>query len=603
MTTVTNDSQDADRDTLASAIAPDTRGMNFYADDRALQDLLAIYLPADLNAHLEPHLHRLGELAAGELDEAAHLADRHPPVLHARDRFGRDRQWIEYHPAYRRLEAVAFGEFGMHAMSHRPGVLGWPAPLPAVAKHAFTLLFYQAEFGLGCPINVTDSAAHLLRLFGSDALRQRFLPRMLSQDMTQLWQGAQFMTEKAGGSDVGSATTEARFEAGEWRIYGEKWFCSNADAAVATLLARPTGAPNGTRGLGLFVLPRLLDDGTPNYYGIIRLKDKLGTRSMASGEIRLRGAIAYPLGDLGAGFKQMAEMINWSRLSNGVKSAALMRRVVHDALQVNRHRQVFGRPLGELPLARRQLLKLMLPSEQALSMGFFTAAALDASEQGGAAGGVATGATSNEARALLRLATPVLKMRATRDARKVAGDGMEIRGGCGYVEDFVNARLVRDAHLGSIWEGTSNIVAIDAVRRAIGRSSCQGAYRSALTSRLEQHAGGLPAALVNELQLALDAALAMASAADCADELHVRQATSALYHATTAVLMAAEAVATQERRGDGRRVLWARLVLDHRLYARGPLTREDPARAAAIAATLLGDAPATIADLAPLLTP
>ena len=149
MTTVTNDSQDADRDTLASAIAPDTRGMNFYADDRTLQDLLAIYLPADLNAHLEPHLHRLGELAAGELDEAAHLADRHPPVLHARDRFGRDRQWIEYHPSYRRLEAVAFGEFGMHAMSHRPGVLGWPAPLPAVAKHAFTLLFNQAEFGLG----------------------------------------------------------------------------------------------------------------------------------------------------------------------------------------------------------------------------------------------------------------------------------------------------------------------------------------------------------------------------------------------------------------------------------------------------------------------
>jgi alkylation response protein AidB-like acyl-CoA dehydrogenase len=149
---------------------------------------------------------------------------------------------------------------------------------------------------------------------------------------------------------------------------------------------------------------------------------------MASGEISLEGALAYPLGQLDAGLKQMAEMINWSRLSNGIKSAALMRRAVHDAWQVYRHRRVFGSRLLDLPLAQRQLLKLQLPSEQALSMGFFTAEALDASEVGGA----------NDARAVLRLATPVLKMRATRDARRVTGDAMEIRGGCGYVEDFVN---------------------------------------------------------------------------------------------------------------------------------------------------------------------
>jgi acyl-CoA dehydrogenase len=575
------------RDLDASAIAPDTRGMNFYRADAALRDLLDEYL----RAHLEPYLDRLGELAACELDECAALADKHPPVLHQRDRFGRDRQWIEFHPAYRRLEAVAYGEFGIHAMSHRP-ILGWKTALPAVAKHAFTLLFNEAEFGLGCPINVTDSAAHLIRLFANEPTKVRFLPRMLSQDMAALWQGAQFMTEKAGGSDVGALTSVARQTPEGWRIHGEKWFCSNADAHVVTLLARPDGAPAGTRGLGLFAMPRLLDDGTPNRYRIVRLKDKLGTRSMASGEVAMDGALAYPLGQLDAGFKQMAEMINWSRLSNGVKSTALMRRAMHDALQVYRHRRVFGRQLLELPLAQRQLLKLQLPAEQALSMSFFTADALDRSEHAWRG--------ANDARAVLRLATPVLKIRATRDARRVTGDAMEVRGGCGYVEDFANARLLRDAHLGSIWEGTSNIVGIDAIRRAVGRNGCQGAYQAALLDRLDACAE-LPPPFVAELRAALRDAIELAEAADEPDELWVRQAATALYHASSAILLASEGCTTSRRRNDGRRALWARLALDHRLYARGPLTRSDSKRERAIAAALLGDLPQPIAALAPLL--
>jgi hypothetical protein len=325
----------------------------------------------------------------------------------------------------------------------------------------------------------------------------------------------------------------------------------------------------------------------------VRLKDKLGTRSMASGEINLEGALAYPLGHLDAGLKQMAEMINWSRLSNGVKSAALMRRAVHDAWQVYRHRQVFGTRLLDLPLARRQLLKLQLPSEQALSMGFFTADALDASEIPGRA-------HANDARAVLRLATPVLKMRATRDARRVAGDAMEIRGGCGYIEDFVNPRLLRDAHLGSIWEGTSSIVGIDAIRRAIGRNGCQGAYQAALLDRLDRCAG-LPADFIDELCTALRDAVACAEAADERDEIWVRQAVTALYHASSAILLAYEGCETSLRRGDARRVLWSRLVLDHRLYPRGPLMRSDRNHEHSIASALLGDAVVSLDRIAPLL--
>jgi alkylation response protein AidB-like acyl-CoA dehydrogenase len=191
------------------------------------------------------------------------------------------------------------------------------------------------------------------------------------------------------------------------------------------LLARPEGAQAGTRGVGLFLMPRRLDDGSSNRYRIVRLKDKLGTRSMASGE-------------------------NWSRLSNGVKSTALMRRALHDALTVARGRVAFGRRIVDLPLARRQLLKMLLPLEQALSVCFATADALDRAQLDGKTD-------------LVRILTPVLKLRATRDARKVCGDAMEMRGSTGYVEEFATPKLLRDAHLGSIWEGTTNIVALDAL--------------------------------------------------------------------------------------------------------------------------------------------
>src|SRR4051812_23468913 len=197
-------------------IAPDTSGMNFYRADPSLADLLRIHLPEKLFHHIEPHLDRLGALAGGPLDECARLADRHVPVLHQRDRFGRDVQAVEYHPSYRELEKVAFGEFGIHAMSHRSGILGWPQPYPVAAKHAFTFLFNQAEFGMGCPINVTDGAAKLLAKFGDAALKAKYLDGLTQTDMTKLTQGGQFMTEKEGGSDVGTLATTAVREGDHW---------------------------------------------------------------------------------------------------------------------------------------------------------------------------------------------------------------------------------------------------------------------------------------------------------------------------------------------------------------------------------------------------
>jgi alkylation response protein AidB-like acyl-CoA dehydrogenase len=567
-------------------LAPDTSGMNFYRADPSLADLLRIHLPEALFRHVEPHLDRLGGLAGGHLDECARLADRHVPVLHQRDRFGRDVQSIEYHPAYRELERAAFGEFGIHAMSLRKGILGWPEKYPVVAKHAFTFLFNQAEFGLGCPINVTDGCAKLLANFGSAALKEKYLSGLLATDMEQLTQGGQFMTEKEGGSDVGTLTTTAVAEGDHWRLTGEKWFCSNADAKVVMLLARPEGAGPGTRGVGLFLMPRTLDNGSPNHYRIVRLKDKLGTRSMASGEIKLEGATAYAVGQLDRGFVQMAEMVNSSRLSNGVKSTALMRRAWHDAMTVAKNRVVFGSRIIDLPLARRQLMKITLATEQALSMSFLTADALDRAEAG-----------SQDAALLLRILTPTLKFRATRDARKVCGDAMEMRGGIGYIEEFATARLLRDAHLGSIWEGTGNIVAIDALTRAIGRHGADSALAADLHTRLDDSAG-IPAAFRDRLRGLIDAAIGFARkvAGHSENEAEARRATSLLYHVASAVALAWESHRIHEMRGDARRLLLSRLVIDYRLASNDPFRFADAGTQGAITDALLGERPLGIAE-------
>ncbi len=572
----------------ADLIAPDCAGMNFYALDRGLRDLLGLYLqPADFR-RLQPHFDRLGELAGGRLDELARIADKHPPVLNARDRFGRDEDWIDYHSSYREMEKIAFGDFQFHAMSHRAGTLGMDRPLPAVAKYALQYLFVQAEFGLMCPISVTDTSIHLIRKFASPELKDYLLPKMLSADPAVQWKGTQFMTERAGGSDVGAIETTARCEDGVWRLTGDKWFCSHADADVALLLARPEGAAAGTKGLALFALPRRLKDGSRNAYRIVRLKDKLGTRSMASGEILLEGAVAYLVGDVRAGLKQMMEQVNLSRLSHGVRAAAMMRRCVNEAMVCARSRAAFGKPIIDYPLLRKQLLKIAVPAEQALSMFLFAASAMDRANAG-----------SKEAEGALRILTPLLKFRACRDNVPVATGAMEVRGGNGYIEEWVNARLIRDAQVGVLWEGTSNINALDIVTRAVGKSRAHRTLGTALTKLLD-NAAGVPAGFRNRLRLALDRTLAFAErvAAEPALEASCRQAASGLYHITSAILMTWEGARPE---ADARRALYARLVLEHRLSPQDPLEPDAGDWEREAAALIFSQRQVAMADVARLL--
>ncbi len=543
---------------------PDRAGVNAFDEDAELDPLLRLYLPGELYRHLLPRYRQLGEWVGGPMDELARLADTHPPTLQHRSRRGLDEQSIHKHPAYVELERLAFSEFGLAAMSHRGGVLDWPTALPAVVKYTLTYLFVQAEFGLCCPLSMTDSLARTLRKYGDQALVDRYLGDLTSQDLDRLSQGAMFMTEQGAGSDVAATATLAVPDDSEpgktWRLHGDKWFCSNPDAALAMVLARTEGGPQGMKGVSLFLLPRVLPDGTPNHYRIIRLKDKLGTRSMASGEIRFEGAKAWLVGEPGRGFVQMADMVNNSRLSNGMRAAGLMRRASAEALYIARHRQAFGKPLIEMPLMRRQLAKILMPAEQARTMMFQTAEALRRSDAG-----------EPQAYPLARLFTPLIKFRACRDARRVTGDAMEVRGGCGYIEEWSDARVLRDAHLGSIWEGTSNIVALD-VMRAIQREGSLPVWQDHVSRQVADSAWHPE--LRPLLAGCIDRVAALAQHASArGNEALARQSASALYHLSTAIALAWEA----SRTGSLRRMLLAQLVLRHRLLPRDPLAaRAEP---------------------------
>ncbi|MFY0614106.1 MAG: acyl-CoA dehydrogenase family protein [Hyphomicrobiaceae bacterium] len=573
-------------------IAGDCRGLNFFEIDHSLRSLLPLYMDAAVHRHMTPHYTRLGEIAGNELDDLARMSDRHEPVLHTRNARGRDEDWIEFHPSYREMERLGYGEFGIHCMSRREGVLDWPEKHVPIAKYVMQYMFTQSEFGLMCPISATDTSAMLIERYGDEATKARFLPGMWSQDMTTILKGAQFMTEKTGGSDVGNIELEARYEDGNWRLYGEKWFCSCADGDVALLLARPEGAADGTSGLGLFALPRHLDDGTRNAYRIVRLKPKLGTKSMASGEIKFDGAVAYPLGQVGPGrnpgLKQMMDQVNMSRLSHGVRAAGMMRRCLNEALVVSGQRIAFGERIARKPLLRRQLMKLMVPTEQALSMVLYTAVKLHQAEQG-----------DEQAKRLVRILTPLIKFRTARDNVDVATGAMEVRGGNGYIEDWINARLVRDAHLGVLWEGTSNINALDVTTRAIGKVGAHEDLAGALHDELSE-TDMMPGQFKGELGATIDRAFAFAGdVAASGNEPMARKASDALYHATSAALMACEGVRLGAEGGDARRLLLARMVVDHRLSASDPLAM--PRSDDAMIDALLSDEPVGLSEAADLV--
>ncbi len=465
-----------------TTMMPDAAGINYFTADPDLAFLLRQYLSDVDYERALPILSSMGAVASERMDELADIANRQGPQLIQYDKRGQRIDEVVFHPAYHELERIAYEEFTIAACTHREGALGWPGRVPQPVKFALGYLGMQAESGVFCPVSMTDALARALERYASEPIKRRFLPRLTALTMAELQQGAMFLTEKQGGSDVGLTTTIAKARPGiagnelqpEWELWGDKWFCSNVSADLILTLARPEGAPLGTRGLGLFLVPRTLDDGKRNTYTINRLKDKLGTRSLATGEVTLHGARAYLIGDMQRGFVEMTEMINLTRIWAALGSLAAMRRSYLEALVYTRGRVAFKRPLADHPLMRHQLVDLLVEIEGCAALVFETMAVLERVDRHNA----------EEDRRLLRILTPLCKYYVPKRGEYVTLEALEMRGGNGYVEDWVNPRLLRDAIVNIVWEGSANVIVLD-VARAIAREGADAALFTMLHQRLQ----------------------------------------------------------------------------------------------------------------------
>ena len=419
-------------------------------------------------AWAEPQLAAMGEQAARVVAPLAAIADRETPRLVTHDERGRRVSRVEYHAAYREMERIAYGS-GMIAMKYQTHEHSKAAPF---AGFALGYLFAMAEAGLYCPLCMTDGVARVLTRHGTHDQVMRVVPHLTSSDPATLWTGGMFLTERAGGSDVGANETVARKDAdGNWRLSGHKWFCSNVDAQAVLITARPEGASEGTNGLRTFLL---LTRDNPGFT-IERLKNKLGVRSMATGEVTLDDAPAEEVG----GFAAMAEMLNLSRLYNAVASCGVIGRAVYEARHYIERRHAFGRPVMEWPLAQETFFDIEAEHIAALLLTFETVDALCRADAGDA-----------DAKRLLRVLTPIAKAVTGKLAVPCVSEAMELIGGNGYIEESPMPRLLRDAQVLPIWEGTTNILVLDALR-VMNKDGGEELLLSRIRSRFPREADAL----------------------------------------------------------------------------------------------------------------
>ena len=408
-----------------SSPIPDPPTQPFWDASRTLREILVRKLSPGDFASAEPRLREMGDLAVRVVAPLAAIADRESPRLVSNR--------IEYHPSYREMEAIAYGS-GMVASKYESN----PSHLVSFAQG---YLFAMAEMGLYCPVCMTDGVARVVSRFGTPEQIARVVPHMGARDVAQRWTGAMFVTEQAGGSDVGANATIAR----NGRLTGFKWFCSNVDANAVLITARPEGASAGTKGLRTYLL--LSREGVQ----IERLKVKLGVRSMPTGEVRLTDAPAEEIGGFGA----MLEMMNLSRLYNAVASVAVIGRAIHEARYYIERRRAFGRPVIEHPLAADTLRDLEDKHLAAMLLTFETIDALERADKG-----------DEDSARLQRALVPIVKAITGKLAVPCVSDAMELIGGNAYIEESPLPRMLRDAQVLPIWEGTTNIMVLDALRVA-----------------------------------------------------------------------------------------------------------------------------------------
>src|ERR1700736_3279848 len=432
-------------------------GLNWYTTDPTLQPTMAYYLRPDELAFAEPHLTRIGELMAGPVSRWAEETDRNPPRLERYDRWGHDVSRVVMPTSFNESRrAVLDAQKALRDDARRAGVN------PSLTVFASNYLLNQADIGMGCALGTGGGMVKsLVAAYAPPDVREHVLAKFASGE----WEGetAQLLTERTGGSDLGALETTATRHGDAWLLNGFKWFASNCDGEAFIVLAKPEGAPDSARGVATFLVLRTRRDGSRNGVRIRRLKDKLGTRSVASGEIEFVDAEAFLLSEApnpdagpadGKGLGRMMELTNAARLGIALFALGNARRALVESLCYARQRRAFGDRLLDKPLMRRKLAEMIVDVEAAQALVF---------------DGVGL-SNHRQPRAIRqRIAVPVTKLKVCRLGITMASDAIEIHGGNGYIETWPVARLLRDAQVNTIWEGADNILCLD-VRRGIEQS-------------------------------------------------------------------------------------------------------------------------------------
>ncbi|MCS6912858.1 MAG: acyl-CoA dehydrogenase family protein [Myxococcales bacterium] len=431
---------------------------DWFTTDRTLQATLRRDLDPEWLPHAEALLHRVADVAQGRVNELAWLADRHGPVLRTHDPLGERIDEVVYHPAYRDLERIAYDELQLVGMRYDGTDANLPGPAPQSLAWAALYLFAQGEVGLSLGLMLTDLVARLVLRYADEGLRRDLLPRLCARRGLPHTSGALLLNERLGGSDLQATQTTAVRDGSGWRLLGDKWHCSNVDAGVVLVLAR-VGGPDGPGGLGLFAVEPFLPDGRRNGLTIHRLKDKLGLRSLATGEVSFHGAWARMVAAPEEATRWLPEMLTSLRLGCAVLAVAIVRRALFEGLGWLAARQARGRSLLPEPLAIESLADLSAEGQGAFHLVFDAVRRLGLADLGAA--------TSVDLR-VLRLLALLCKYYTAKLAVWAASEGIELQGGNGYSEEFVTPRLLRDAQALPLLESPTNVCVLEALR-ALGR--------------------------------------------------------------------------------------------------------------------------------------
>jgi acyl-CoA dehydrogenase len=515
-----------------------------WADDLVLQRHLERVLPPDVLAEVTPSLAEMGQLAAGELFELSREMDRreNEPRLRPFDAWGRRVDDVEVAPQWQRI--------GRYAATHGVVATGYERAHGEHSRlHQFALAYlYGPSSALySCPLAMTDGAAKTLLHHGDQALVDRAVPRLTSRDPEQFWTSGQWMTERTGGSDVGLSETVATKDGAVWRLHGTKWFTSAVTSQMALTLARPEGNGPGGAGLAMYYLEVRDDADRLNHLRVLRLKDKLGTRQMPTAELALDGTVAHLVGEPANGTRNITPMLTVTRLWNSVMAAGGLRRAVALATDYAHRREAFGRRLVDQPLHQATLAQLRVRHAAATALSLRVAELLGREEAG-----VITG---DEAGAL-RLLLPVTKLLTGKQAVAGASEGLEAFGGAGYIEDTGLPVLLRDAQVLSIWEGTTNVLSLDALR-AVQREQAMPGFLAEVRRAAEATTDPRLVAVGRRAVEAADHAAAWLTEAIAgpgieATEHGARRWAMTLGRAMQAALLAAQGQHDLDRHGDAR---------------------------------------------------